>query len=97
MNCCGKATSWGSAWCASYGGPSLYGAIQEQMQLLDREDIPYSVVPGVSAVFAAAAALKQELTLPEVSQTVILTGSPGEPRCLKRSSCTRWQATVPPW
>ncbi len=55
------------------GDPSLYGAIQEQMQLLDQEGIPYAVVPGVSAVFAAAAALKQELTLPEVSQTVILT------------------------
>jgi precorrin-4/cobalt-precorrin-4 C11-methyltransferase len=55
------------------GDPSLYGAIQEQMQLLDQEGIPYSVVPGVSAVFAAAAALRQELTLPEVSQTVILT------------------------
>jgi len=55
------------------GDPSLYGAIQEQMRLLDQEGIPYSVVPGVSAVFAAAAALKQELTLPEVSQTVILT------------------------
>jgi precorrin-4/cobalt-precorrin-4 C11-methyltransferase len=55
------------------GDPSLYGAIQEQMSLLELEGIPYSVVPGVSAVFAAAAALNQELTLPEVSQTVILT------------------------
>ena len=55
------------------GDPSLYGAIQEQMQLLDQEDIPYAVVPGVSVAFAAAAALRQELTLPEVSQTVILT------------------------
>ncbi len=55
------------------GDPSLYGAIQEQMQLLDQEGIPYLVVPGVSVVFAAAAALKQELTLPEVSQSVILT------------------------
>lgn len=55
------------------GDPSLYGAIQEQMALLERERIPYQVVPGVSAVFAAAAALKQELTLPEVSQTLILT------------------------
>lgn len=55
------------------GDPSLYGAIQEQMQLLEREGIPCSVVPGVSAAFAAAAALKQELTLPEISQTVILT------------------------
>jgi precorrin-4/cobalt-precorrin-4 C11-methyltransferase len=55
------------------GDPSLYGAIQEQMELLDRDGIPYQVVPGVSAAFAAAAVLKQELTLPEVSQTVILT------------------------
>lgn len=59
------------------GDPSLYGAIQEQMELLDREGIPYEVVPGVSAVFAAAAALKQELTLPEVSQTVIVTRAAG--------------------
>jgi precorrin-4/cobalt-precorrin-4 C11-methyltransferase len=55
------------------GDPSLYGAIREQMALLDADSIPYEVVPGVSAVFAAAAALRQELTLPEVSQTLILT------------------------
>lgn len=55
------------------GDPSLYGAIREQMELLDQDEIPYDVVPGVSAVFAAAAALKRELTLPEVTQTVILT------------------------
>jgi precorrin-4/cobalt-precorrin-4 C11-methyltransferase len=55
------------------GDPSLYGAIREQMEMLDREGIPYEVTPGVSAVFAAAAELKKELTLPEVSQTVILT------------------------
>lgn len=59
------------------GDPSLYGAIQEQMELLDREGVPYEVVPGVSVVFAAAAALKQELTLPEVSQTLILTRMEG--------------------
>jgi precorrin-4/cobalt-precorrin-4 C11-methyltransferase len=55
------------------GDPALYGAIHEQMVLLDRDGVPYEVVPGISAVFAAAAALKQELTLPEVSQTLILT------------------------
>ena len=55
------------------GDPALYGAIHEQMVLLDRDDIPYEVVPGISAAFAAAAVLKQELTLPEISQTVILT------------------------
>lgn len=55
------------------GDPALYGAIREQMDLLDEEGIPHEVVPGVSVVFAAAAALKRELTVPEVSQTVILT------------------------
>lgn len=55
------------------GDPSIYGAIQEQMEALDRIGIEYQVVPGVTSAFAAAAALKQELTLPEVSQTVIFT------------------------
>lgn len=59
------------------GDPSLYGAIREQMALLDSEGIPYEVVPGVSAVFAAAAALRQELTVPEMSQTLILTRMAG--------------------
>ena len=55
------------------GDPSIYGAIQEQMAELDRLGIDYAVVPGVTSAFAAAAALRQELTLPEVSQTVIIT------------------------
>ncbi|HEY7745487.1 MAG TPA: cobalt-precorrin-4/precorrin-4 C(11)-methyltransferase, partial [Desulfuromonadales bacterium] len=55
------------------GDPSIYGAIQEQMAELNRLGIGFAVVPGVTSAFAAAAALKQELTLPEVSQTVILT------------------------
>lgn len=55
------------------GDPSIYGAIQEQMEALDRLQIDYQVVPGVTSAFAAAAALKQELTLPELSQTVIIT------------------------
>ena len=55
------------------GDPSIYGAIQEQMEALDDLGIDYAVVPGVTSAFAAAAALKQELTLPEVSQTVIFT------------------------
>lgn len=55
------------------GDPSLYGAIGEQMRRLDALDIPYTVTPGVPAFAAAAAALRKELTLPEVSQTVILT------------------------
>ena len=55
------------------GDPSIYGAIQEQMSELDKRDIDYEVVPGVSSFLAAAAALKQELTLPGVSQTIIIT------------------------
>ena len=55
------------------GDPSLYGAIAEQMRRLDALGIPYDVTPGVPAFAAAAAALKQEFTLPGVSQTVILT------------------------
>ena len=55
------------------GDPSIYGAIQEQMEELDRLGVDYEVVPGVTSAFAAAASLKQELTLPEVSQTVIIT------------------------
>ena len=55
------------------GDPSIYGAIAEQMTLLDEKEIPYEVVPGVSSFQATAAALKMELTLPEVTQTVILS------------------------
>jgi precorrin-4 C11-methyltransferase len=55
------------------GDPSLYGATMEQMRELDRAGIAYSVVPGVSSAFAAAAALGSELTLPGGTQTVILS------------------------
>ena len=55
------------------GDPSLFGATAEQMRRLDGEGIPYDVTPGVPAFAAAAAALRTELTLPEVSQTVIVT------------------------
>jgi len=60
------------------GDPSLYGAIAEQMRRLDALGIPYDVTPGVPAYAAAAAALKTELTLPEVSQTIILTRTEGK-------------------
>ncbi len=55
------------------GDPSLYGAIGEQMRRLDALEIPHETVPGVPSFAAAAAVLKRELTLPGVSQTVILT------------------------
>ena len=59
------------------GDPSIYGAIREQMDLLDESGISYDVVPGVSSCFGAAAALKAEYTLPDVSQTVIITRMAG--------------------
>jgi len=55
------------------GDPSLYGAIAEQIRRLNALGIPFDITPGVSAYAAAAAALGKELTIPEVSQTVILT------------------------
>ena len=60
------------------GDPSIYGAIQEQMSELDKRGIDYDVIPGVSSFLAAASALKQELTLPGVSQTVIITRIEGK-------------------
>ena len=55
------------------GDPSLYGAVKEQMDALEKRKITYEVVPGVSSFLAAAAALECEYTLPDVSQTVIIT------------------------
>ena len=59
------------------GDPSIYGAVGEQMRRLDALGIPYDVTPGVPAFAAAAAGLKAELTLPGVSQSVILTRTQG--------------------
>ncbi|ANB75970.1 precorrin-4 C(11)-methyltransferase [Paraburkholderia phytofirmans] len=55
------------------GDPSLYGAIGEQIRRLRELDIPYEIVPGVTATAACAATLGCELTLPNISQTLILT------------------------
>lgn len=59
------------------GDPSIFGAIREQMDLLEAADIPFDVCPGVSSMFGAAAALKAEYTLPSISQTVIITRMEG--------------------
>jgi precorrin-4/cobalt-precorrin-4 C11-methyltransferase len=59
------------------GDPSIYGAILEQMRILDQEGVDFEIIPGVSAAFAAAAVLKSELTVPEKSQTVIMTRMEG--------------------
>lgn len=59
------------------GEPAIYGAISEQMNLLEAEGIEFEQVPGISCFQAAAAALKTELTAPEIAQTVILTRTSG--------------------
>lgn len=59
------------------GDPTMYGAISEQMNELDELGIEYEIIPGVSSVFAAAAALKSELTMPGITQTAILTRRAG--------------------
>lgn len=60
------------------GDPSLYGAIHEQIVYLDDLGIPWEIVPGVSSLSASAAALGCELTVPAVSQSVVLTRMPGK-------------------
>ncbi len=59
------------------GDPAIFGALNEQIAALAREAIPFRVVPGVSSVTAAAASLATQLTLPEISQTVIVTRRAG--------------------
>jgi precorrin-4/cobalt-precorrin-4 C11-methyltransferase len=55
------------------GDPSLYGAIAEQIRLLRADGIEYEIIPGVPAYTAVAAALKQELTIPGIAQSIVLT------------------------
>lgn len=59
------------------GDPSIYGAINEQIAILEGEGIAYDIVPGVSSAFAAAARVGVEMTVPNVSQTVIMTRRSG--------------------
>lgn len=79
------------------GDPSVYGAIQEQMDAFDKQGISYDITPGVSSCFAAAAALKQEYTLPGISQTVIITRNEGRtpvPEAEKLRSLAQHQSTM---
>ena len=68
------------------GDPCLYGAVREQMDVLDREGIPYESTPGVSSFCGAAAALDAEYTLPGVSQSVIITRLAGRTPVPERES-----------
>ncbi len=73
------------------GDPSLYGAVQEQMQALVEANIPFEVVPGISAFQAAAAKLRVELTVPGLVQTIILTRISGRTEVPKLKNCKVWQ------
>jgi precorrin-4/cobalt-precorrin-4 C11-methyltransferase len=79
------------------GDPALYGAIYEQMKELDIVNIPYKVIPGITAAFAAAAAMNIEYTLPEITQTLILTRISGRtkvPETESLESLAKHQASL---
>jgi precorrin-4/cobalt-precorrin-4 C11-methyltransferase len=79
------------------GDPSIFGSVAEQMRRLEQLGIEYEVVPGVSSFSAAAAVLGRELTLPELSQTVILTRAEGRtpmPEREKLSELASHRATL---
>ncbi|BAY12361.1 precorrin-4 C(11)-methyltransferase [Calothrix sp. NIES-2098] len=79
------------------GDPSLYSAIHEQMQLLKEAEIPFEIIPGISAFQAAAATLQVELTVPNLVQTIILTrisGCTGVPAREELATLASHQASL---
>lgn len=74
------------------GDPSLYGAVREQMDILDGWKIPYDSTPGVSSCMGAAAALNMEYTLPDVSQSLIITRMAGRTPVPERESIESFAA-----
>jgi len=79
------------------GDPSFFGAIQEQMDFLDKEKIEYMRIPGVSCLQGGAASLNRELTLPNISQTVIVTRPEGRtpvPEAESIKELAKHQATM---
>lgn len=74
------------------GDPCIYGAIREQMDVLDEKDIPYDYCPGVSSFCGAASALNLEYTLPDVSQSVIITRMAGRTPVPDRESIRSFAA-----
>lgn len=79
------------------GDPCLYGAIREQMDALDELGIPYDDCPGVSSFSGAAAALNMEYTLPDVSQSVIITRMAGRTPVPERESIASLRHIRRPW
>lgn len=74
------------------GEPSIYGAVREQMDELDRLGISYESCPGVSACFGAAASLNLEYTLPEISQSLIITRMEGRTKVPEKESIESFAA-----
>ena len=74
------------------GDPCIYGAIREQMDILDEKGITYESCPGVSACFGAASSLNLEYTLPEVSQSLIITRMEGRTKVPKKESIESFAA-----
>jgi precorrin-4/cobalt-precorrin-4 C11-methyltransferase len=98
ISVCGEAQQRGIDVVGLHSGdPSIYGAIREQMNELDRLGIAYEVIPGVSAFQASAAALQAELTAPEISQAIILARTSGRtvlPAEQELENLARTQATL---
>lgn len=74
------------------GDASVYGAIREQMDILDKKGIEYATCPGVSAAFGAASSLNLEFTLPGVSQSLIITRMEGKTKVPKKESIESFAA-----
>ena len=74
------------------GEPSIYGAVQEQMQELDARKLAYDSTPGVSACFGAAAAMNLEYTLPDISQSLIITRMEGRTAVPEKESIEAFAA-----
>lgn len=74
------------------GDPCLYGAIREQMDILEEKNIAYDYCPGVSSFCGAASALKAEYTLPKVSQSVVITRMAGRTPVPEKESIAQWAA-----
>ena len=66
--------------------PAIFGAIKEQIDELDNNDLEYDITPGVSAAFRAAASLRAEYTLPDVSHTLIITRMSGKTKVPEKES-----------
>jgi precorrin-4/cobalt-precorrin-4 C11-methyltransferase len=80
------------------GDPAMYGATMEQVALLKQHDISSEIVPGVSSVFASAAAVGTELTIPDLTQTLILTRAEGRTPVPERENeqrCASCRTTLP--